>query len=172
MIFFDKIKKTALKTACKVGRQCISELNPLSDYLDSDVEQALEDKTIKQIQKVFKKRGTQMEEHKKTKEEPKKEVVNAVEMDVERGKTPRPQKKPAKTPPSTPSVFSYYAVIEGAQHGPYDKNQFKRLVDKDMVSSSTMVWKEGMEKWMPAMEIEDMKDFFKPQTTPPPIPNF
>jgi hypothetical protein len=164
MGLFDELKKAALNRACEIGRQYISALNSHDNYPDSDAKQALEDKSYEQIQKLSKNLETQVEELKKIKKEQKNK---ATDVDEKRGKSRQPQ-----IPPPSPFGFSYYAIIEGAQHGPYDKNQFKRLVDKDMVSSSTMVWKEGMEKWMPAMEIEDMKDFFKPQTTPPPIPNF
>lgn len=74
-------------------------------------------------------------------------------------------------PPPAP-VFSYHAMIEGAQRGPYNYEQFKRLVDAEMVTSKTLVWCDGMSGWKKASEVDDMVDFF-PSNSPmmPPLPS-
>lgn len=78
--------------------------------------------------------------------------------------------KPIVPPP--PPTFSFYALIDNKQYGPYNKIQFKRLVDNDMVSDKTLVWKEGMDNWMPAKDVPEMEEFFpqKNSSTPPPPP--
>ena len=76
--------------------------------------------------------------------------------------------------PPPPPIFSFYALIDNKQYGPYDKIQFKRLVDNDMVSKDTFVWKEGMEQWQAAKEVPEMEEFFpqkNPSTPPPPPPS-
>ncbi|MCQ2239191.1 MAG: DUF4339 domain-containing protein [Bacteroidaceae bacterium] len=74
-------------------------------------------------------------------------------------------------PPPAP-VFSYHAMIEGVQRGPYNYEQFKRLVDAEMVTSKTLVWCDGMSSWKKASEVDDMVDFF-PSNSPmmPPLPS-
>lgn len=80
--------------------------------------------------------------------------------------------KPVGPPP--PPTFSFYALIDNKQYGPYNKVQFKRLVDNDMVSDKTLVWKEGMDNWAPAKDVPEMEEFFPqntPSTPPPPPPS-
>ena len=84
------------------------------------------------------------------------------------------KKAPVAPPPPPPSSFSFYALIDNKQYGPYDKIQFKRLVDNDMVTRDTLVWKEGMEQWLAAKNVPEMEEFFPqqdPSTPPPPPPS-
>ena len=82
------------------------------------------------------------------------------------------QQMPQGTPPLAPAVstatpaapiFSFYAVIEGVKHGPYNEVQFKRLVDNDLADANTMVWQEGMTEWKPAGQVKMMERIFSPQ---------
>ena len=96
----------------------------------------------------------------------------------EKEETPKPviaeKVEPVKAPvaPPPPPSFSFYALIDNKQYGPYDKIQFKRLVDNDMVNMDTLVWKEGMAQWQAAKDVPDMEEFFPKKTsqTPPPPP--
>jgi hypothetical protein len=78
--------------------------------------------------------------------------------------------KPVGPPP--PPSFSFYALIDNKQYGPYDKVQFKRLVDNDMVTDKTYVWTEGMDNWKQAKDVSEMEEFFPKSNlmTPPPPP--
>ena len=78
--------------------------------------------------------------------------------------------KPTVPPP--PPTFSFYALIDNKQYGPYNKIQLRRLVDNDMVSEKTLVWKEGMDNWTPAKDVPEMEEFFpqKNSSIPPPPP--
>lgn len=67
-----------------------------------------------------------------------------------------------QAPPTAPT-FSFYAIIEGEQHGPYNEVQFKRLVDNDLANAETQVWQEGMTQWMPAGQVEMMAKLFPNQ---------
>lgn len=77
----------------------------------------------------------------------------------------------APCPPPMPT-FSFHAFIEGKQGGPYDREQFKRLVDAGMVTTKTLVWTNGMSGWEKAGEVEDLEEFFpkSSQMMPPPVP--
>ena len=72
---------------------------------------------------------------------------------------------PAMMGPATPAapVFSFYAIIEGVQRGPYNEIQFKRLVENDLANASTMVWQEGMTEWKPAAQVKMMEHLFAKQ---------
>lgn len=84
---------------------------------------------------------------------------------------PRSNASAAPCPPPMPT-FSFHAVIEGKQCGPYDREQFKRLVDADMITPKTLVWTNGMSGWEKAGEVEDLEEFFRKssQMMPPPVP--
>lgn len=101
--------------------------------------------------------------------EPKSKDTSVVASTVASPSAVPPSAKP--TPPPPPS-FSFYALIDNKQYGPYDKIQFKRLVDNDMVNMDTLVWKEGMAQWQAAKDVPDMEEFFpkKSSQTPPPPP--
>ena len=97
--------------------------------------------------------------------------------DEEDEEKPRKQSKDDKvTPvkvavaPPPPPTFSFYALIDNKQYGPYDKVQFKRLVDNNMVNKDTFVWKEGMAQWQAAKDVPDMDEFFPKDNNPTPPP--
>jgi len=62
--------------------------------------------------------------------------------------------------PPVPPKFSFYAMIEDVQRGPYNEVQFKRLVDNGLADADTLVWKEGMDDWLPACEVKMMAKLF------------
>ncbi len=75
--------------------------------------------------------------------------------------------------PPPPPVFSFYALIDNVQRGPYNETQFKRLVDNDLASGDTLVWAEGMLDWQPAREVKMMARIFPKKqlaATPPSMP--
>ena len=78
---------------------------------------------------------------------------------------PQPAPVMGSAKPAAP-VFSFYAIIEGVQRGPYNEIQFKRLVENDLADANTMVWKEGMAEWKPAGQVEMMEHIFSPQSAP------
>ena len=62
--------------------------------------------------------------------------------------------------PPVPPKFSFYAMIENVQRGPYNEVQFKRLVDNGLADTDTLVWKDGMDDWTPACEVKMMAKLF------------
>ena len=59
----------------------------------------------------------------------------------------------------------FYIGINGVQKGPFSKDELKA----QGLKPSTLVWTDGMENWLQAIEVEKLKGLF--QGTPPPIPN-
>ena len=60
----------------------------------------------------------------------------------------------------------YYAMINGEQKGPYNKNGLRGLSDNKQLTKDTLVWSEKMDSWKPAGEISVLADLFeeKPKT--------
>ena len=62
----------------------------------------------------------------------------------------------------------YYVVIDGEQKGPMATEQLENLKQDGMLTSDTLVWKDGMAEWGKAGEQEDLKTLFAAATPPPP----
>ncbi|MDU1889335.1 MAG: SPFH domain-containing protein [Dysgonomonas sp.] len=73
------------------------------------------------------------------------------------------------TPPPVPGEVQYYLVVDGKQAGPYSRNELIGLVEKEVLTKETYVWKKGMKDWTFAKEQTDL-DFLWTMT-PPPLPN-
>jgi membrane protease subunit (stomatin/prohibitin family) len=76
-------------------------------------------------------------------------------------------KKSKSTPPPIPTT-GFYVAIDGKQKGPYDTIKLSKMISEDTLSRETLVWKEGMENWTKASDIEELLPLF---TVTPPIPN-
>lgn len=74
--------------------------------------------------------------------------------------SPVPSQAATRQGPPSPPTFSFYAMIENVQRGPYNEVQFKRLVDNGLADADTLVWKEGMDDWAPACEVKMMAKMF------------
>lgn len=74
------------------------------------------------------------------------------------------------TPPPTPTT-NYMVVFNGQQSGPYNMQQLQQLAQSGQLTSQTYVWKQGMENWTPAGQIQELTNLFAP-TIPnvPPTP--
>jgi len=75
-------------------------------------------------------------------------------------------------PPPMPQAVSFFAVINGAQAGPFDANVLKQMVGMGTFTKETLVWKQGMANWMPAGQVPEMVQVFgaAPPPLPPPTP--
>ena len=74
---------------------------------------------------------------------------------------------PVAPPPPT-AVSSYYIYINGGQQGPFDANTLRTLAQSKVLTSDTLVWKQGMAQWGKAGDQPDLQQFFAPATPPPP----
>lgn len=72
------------------------------------------------------------------------------------------------TPPPLPGSVSYYVAIDGKQAGPFDKNALKDLATKFVLTTETLVWKQGLSDWVTAGSQVDLADCWT--VTPPPLP--
>lgn len=83
---------------------------------------------------------------------------------------------PPVAPPPMPPQLLYYAVVNGAQSGPFDTNALRQHIGSGAIGRSTLVWRQGMANWLAAGEVGDLQGFFvtppppPPMMPPPPIP--
>lgn len=79
------------------------------------------------------------------------------------------QSKASPTPPPLPNNPSWHVSIDGKASGPHDLTTLKSLAESGKLTTSSLVWTEGMENWQAAGEISALNSIFKP-STPPPLP--
>lgn len=73
------------------------------------------------------------------------------------------------TPPPSPQS-NYMIAVNGQQSGPYSVPQLQQLVQQGQVNAQTYVWKEGMQNWALAGQVQELASLFAAATPPPPLP--
>ncbi|MGB0845229.1 MAG: SPFH domain-containing protein [Thiolinea sp.] len=74
----------------------------------------------------------------------------------------------AATPPPLPQ--NTWHVAQGdSSTGPHSMQKVAEMVQQGHISTSTLVWKAGMENWQAAGEVAELSKLLSPQT-PPPLP--
>lgn len=68
------------------------------------------------------------------------------------------------------TAMDFFIYKDNRQQGPYSIGQLAGMG----ISSETLVWREGMEQWMPAWRVDELKDVlagtYEPEAAPPPVP--
>lgn len=60
-------------------------------------------------------------------------------------------------PNYTPAPPRYiYAIIEGRQQGPFSLGEVVEYIRKGAITPKTYIWKQGMQNWLPAEQVEDL----------------
>ncbi len=73
------------------------------------------------------------------------------------------------TPPPVP-VTSYFVAVNGQANGPFDMATLTKMTADGQLSSDSLVWKNGMEQWEKAGEVNELKSLFPPVPPIPPVP--
>ena len=76
--------------------------------------------------------------------------------------------KSAETPPPVPNT-AYYVAKDGKPTGPYDMAVLAQMAVSGQMTSDSLVWQSGMEKWAKAGAVDELKKMF--ETAIPPIPS-
>ncbi|TAN44750.1 MAG: SPFH domain-containing protein [Nitrospirae bacterium] len=76
--------------------------------------------------------------------------------------------QPAAAPQAPPPLPVFYAAIGGKQAGPFTMDILKQKVMAGEITRETLVWRTGMEQWLPAGQVPDMSPLFA--DVPPPLP--
>lgn len=64
------------------------------------------------------------------------------------------------------SNHSWYYVVDGARVGPVEETEITRLVQAGTITANTLVWREGLDGWVPASDHFNIAD----AGSPPPMP--
>ncbi|WP_031435654.1 DUF4339 domain-containing protein [Methylomarinum vadi] len=64
----------------------------------------------------------------------------------------------------------YFFSKNNQQTGPLDLEAIKKKIAEGTITSQTLVWREGMDNWKPADQIQELSTFFKSGAKPPPLP--
>lgn len=72
-------------------------------------------------------------------------------------------------PPPIPAS-GFYIAVNGKKKGPFDISRLRKMMQNDSFSSDTLVWKEGMENWAPAGDVEELHSLIQTKTPPIPAP--
>lgn len=73
-------------------------------------------------------------------------------------------KKGKIEPPPIPTS-GFYIAVDGKKKGPFDISRLRKMMQDGSFSSDTLVWKEGMDNWIPAEEAEELRSLFQVNTT-------
>ena len=69
-----------------------------------------------------------------------------------------------KDSPELPSD-GFYVAVNGKKTGPFDTDKLLKMARKGKISRNSLVWKEGMEEWKKANEVEELATIIS--TIPP-----
>lgn len=75
---------------------------------------------------------------------------------------------PNNMPPINNDKNEYFIAIDKQPTGPYDVDAIKSMVLSGEISDSSLIWRDGMTKWLPISEVISVKAFPKGM---PPIPD-
>jgi len=71
-------------------------------------------------------------------------------------------------PPIPNAAHTYFVAIDGQQKGPFATNVLKEMVLRNELTRETLVWRQGMENWASAGQLNELSSLFG--SVPPPIP--
>jgi membrane protease subunit (stomatin/prohibitin family) len=72
-------------------------------------------------------------------------------------------------PPPLPGTFApAYLAVNGAQAGPFAKDEVAARIASGEVTRDSLVWRQGMAGWTPASQVPDVAALFG--AVPPPLP--
>lgn len=70
-------------------------------------------------------------------------------------------------PPPVPGAPEFFVAAAGKQTGPFDLAQLTQQAKDGQFTRESLIWKQGMEKWVPASQVYDLSAAFA--QVPPPI---
>jgi membrane protease subunit (stomatin/prohibitin family) len=72
-------------------------------------------------------------------------------------------------PPPPPVGISFFIAVNGQQSGPFQQAALQQLVATGRLSSTTLVWRQGMPGWQLAGSVPELASVMSP-AAPPPLP--
>jgi membrane protease subunit (stomatin/prohibitin family) len=75
---------------------------------------------------------------------------------------------PTAAPPTVPEQRTYYVAVEGHQTGPFTREEIVAKISRGDVGRESLIWSKGMENWLAAVELKELRELFS--QVPPPLP--
>ncbi|HEY0094418.1 MAG TPA: DUF4339 domain-containing protein [Archangium sp.] len=76
---------------------------------------------------------------------------------------------PAPAPPPLPTAAAFFVAVDGAQTGPHPMDALRQQVAAGTLTPDSLVWKQGMPAWTPAVQVPELAALFA--ASPPPLPH-
>ena len=76
---------------------------------------------------------------------------------------------PAGGPPPLPTQAAFFVALNGAQTGPHVMDVLRQQVAAGTLTQDSLVWKQGMPAWTPAVQVPELAALFA--ASPPPLPH-
>ena len=64
------------------------------------------------------------------------------------------------TPPSIEKADSLYIIADNTQAGPFSAEDVIKLINANILTPSTMVWRQGMSEWTEASKVPEVNRYF------------
>ena len=64
------------------------------------------------------------------------------------------------TPPPVQPTRQTYLAVDHTQAGPFCDDELVKLIQNDLLTPETLVWKQGMAAWTPAAQVPDVNKLF------------
>ncbi|MCP4643325.1 MAG: DUF4339 domain-containing protein [bacterium] len=87
------------------------------------------------------------------------------------GAAAAPQAQQAAPPPPPQQSVQWYAAPNGQQAGPFTLDVLRSQIQSGQLTTTTHVWQQGMDAWLPAGEVPDLAPLFAGPPPPPPPPS-
>ena len=69
---------------------------------------------------------------------------------------------------TTPNLSGYFVNVDGKPNGPHGTSGLTQLINQGLLNRDTLVWKDGLTNWAPAVTFAELSPLFS--GLPPPIP--
>lgn len=64
------------------------------------------------------------------------------------------------TPPPVQQQSQTYMAVDNTQAGPFSDEELVKLIQNNLLTPETLVWKQGMAAWTPASGVADVNKLF------------
>lgn len=82
-----------------------------------------------------------------------------------------PQATGGAAPPPLPgsAEVDYFVALKGEQKGPFSRKVVREMIKDRLIAPDTLTWKKGLDTWIRASEMDELKSDF--DAVPPPMPS-
>jgi len=96
------------------------------------------------------------------------QITQAMQQGQQQAAPAAPAGAPAAPPPLPGAFEPVHVALDGAQAGPFGKDELAARIASGAVTGDSLVWRAGMAAWTPAAQVPDVAALLG--ATPPPLP--